>query len=107
MARPDRTLRDSVKQYGEKAPETADTYFAYGKALLENAITQSGVLGKADPDDSFDEDNGVFCMPILLETTLITNAGDPLKMLAKVERSYPSQETGMTKLLTCSLKLKR
>ncbi|KAI0741373.1 hypothetical protein C8Q80DRAFT_1259857 [Daedaleopsis nitida] len=43
-------------KHGEKAPETADLYFAYGKALLENAISQSGVLGKQDPDDSFDED---------------------------------------------------
>ncbi|KAI0683977.1 hypothetical protein BC835DRAFT_1392364 [Cytidiella melzeri] len=33
-------------KHGDKAPETADMYFAYGKALLENAIAQSSVLGK-------------------------------------------------------------
>ncbi|KAH8103867.1 hypothetical protein BXZ70DRAFT_1005429 [Cristinia sonorae] len=31
---------------GEDAPGLADLYFAYGKALLENAISQSSVLGK-------------------------------------------------------------
>ena len=50
----------STKKHGENAPETADLYFAYGKALLENAIAQSGVLGKQDQDDSFDEDQGVY-----------------------------------------------
>ncbi|RPD73402.1 hypothetical protein L226DRAFT_110019 [Lentinus tigrinus ALCF2SS1-7] len=45
-----------TKKHGEKAPETADLYFAYGKALLENAIAQSGVLGKQDADDSFEDD---------------------------------------------------
>ncbi|KAF9561223.1 hypothetical protein CPC08DRAFT_722878 [Agrocybe pediades] len=35
-----------TKDLGEDAPETADLYFAYGKALLENAIAQSSVLGK-------------------------------------------------------------
>ena len=51
------TLRGthSTKKHGEKAPETADLYSAYGKALLENAISQAGVLGKQDPDDSLDE----------------------------------------------------
>ena len=47
----------STKQHGEKAPETADLYFAYGKALLENAIVQSGVLGKRDTEDA-EDDNG-------------------------------------------------
>lgn len=60
-ARPPRVLillRDSTQKHGEKAPETADLYFAYGKALLENAIAQSGVLGKQDADDSFEDDKG-------------------------------------------------
>lgn len=35
-----------TKKYGEDAPETADLYFSYGKALLENAISQASVLGK-------------------------------------------------------------
>jgi HAT1-interacting factor 1 len=32
--------------HAEDAPEMADVYFAYGKALLENAIAQNSVLGK-------------------------------------------------------------
>lgn len=70
MTRPRRVLRRvlnaadrvrfdtrSTTQHGEKAAETADLYFEYGKALLENAIAQSGVLGKRDNDDALD-DNG-------------------------------------------------
>jgi HAT1-interacting factor 1 len=34
------------KTHAEEAPEMADVYFAYGRALLENAIAQSSVLGK-------------------------------------------------------------
>ncbi|KAI0642340.1 hypothetical protein C8Q79DRAFT_247217 [Trametes meyenii] len=44
-------LEIATKKYGEQASETADLYFAYGKALLENAITQSGVLGKQEQED--------------------------------------------------------
>lgn len=36
--------------HGESAPETADLYFSYGKALLENAIAQNSVLGKERQD---------------------------------------------------------
>ncbi|GBE86247.1 NASP-related protein [Sparassis crispa] len=39
-------------KHGEKAPETADLYFSYGKALLENAIAQSSVLGKEQTEDT-------------------------------------------------------
>ncbi len=39
-----------TQKYGDEAPETADLYFSYGRALLENAITQSGVLGKDQPE---------------------------------------------------------
>lgn len=38
-----------TKKHGEDAPETADLYFSYGKALLENAISQASVLGKEQP----------------------------------------------------------
>ncbi|OBZ66699.1 NASP-related protein sim3 [Grifola frondosa] len=41
-----------TKKHGENAPETADLYFSYGKALLENAIAQSSVLGKEQPEDA-------------------------------------------------------
>ncbi|KAJ3516947.1 hypothetical protein NLJ89_g813 [Agrocybe chaxingu] len=46
-----------TKDVGENAPETADLYFSYGKALLENAIAQSSVLGKEQTDDAADEQN--------------------------------------------------
>ncbi|KAF8159579.1 hypothetical protein B0H34DRAFT_409503 [Crassisporium funariophilum] len=46
-----------TKQFGENAPETADLYFSYGKALLENAIVQSSVLGKDQPEDAPEDDN--------------------------------------------------
>ncbi|KXN92842.1 NASP-related protein sim3 [Leucoagaricus sp. SymC.cos] len=34
-------LEFATVQYGEDAPETADLYFSYGRALLENAITSN------------------------------------------------------------------
>ncbi|KAJ7814606.1 hypothetical protein B0H14DRAFT_3747286, partial [Mycena olivaceomarginata] len=45
----------------EDAPETADLYFTYGpgKALLENAISQSSVLGKDWLNDSAEEAHDV------------------------------------------------
>ncbi|KIK99368.1 hypothetical protein PAXRUDRAFT_822852 [Paxillus rubicundulus Ve08.2h10] len=48
-------LELQTKQYGEDAPETADLYFSYGKALLENAISQASVLGK-EPEPGAVED---------------------------------------------------
>ena len=47
----------STQQLGENAPETADLYFSYGRALLENAIVQSSVLGKEQREDGIQEDN--------------------------------------------------
>lgn len=44
-----------TKQLGENAPEIADLYFSYGKALLENAIVQSSVLGKEQPEEPVEE----------------------------------------------------
>jgi hypothetical protein len=41
----------STEKYGEDALESADLYFAYGKALLENAISQASVLGKEQQED--------------------------------------------------------
>ncbi|KAJ7576958.1 hypothetical protein C8J56DRAFT_1007368 [Mycena floridula] len=50
-------LQTFTLQFGEEAPETADLYFSYGKALLENAISQSSVLGKDQPEEQ-GEDGG-------------------------------------------------
>ncbi|KAJ7020622.1 hypothetical protein C8F04DRAFT_974078 [Mycena alexandri] len=46
-----------TEKFGDKAPETADLYFSYGRALLENAISQSSVLGKKDqPEEGADDE---------------------------------------------------
>jgi HAT1-interacting factor 1 len=44
-------LELQTKKHGEDAPETANLYFSYGKALLENAISQASVLGKEQPEN--------------------------------------------------------
>ncbi|KAG8220811.1 hypothetical protein J3R82DRAFT_2256 [Butyriboletus roseoflavus] len=44
-------LELQTKKHHEDAPEMADLYFSYGKALLENAISQASVLGK-EPEAS-------------------------------------------------------
>merc|ERR1711971_1348770 len=51
-----------AQEFGDKAPECAEAYFYYGKALLEAARLEAGVLGNIDTDDSEeksedDEDN--------------------------------------------------
>jgi HAT1-interacting factor 1 len=57
-----------TEELGEDSPEIADLYLAYGKALLENAITQSSVLGKNQPEGD-DEAEGSSEPPILLAHT--------------------------------------
>ncbi|KAJ7250480.1 hypothetical protein B0H12DRAFT_1120552 [Mycena haematopus] len=54
-----------TKKSGDDAPETADLYFAYGKALLENAISQSSVLGKDQPEEDAQEESSAGNAPIL------------------------------------------
>ncbi|KAJ7063751.1 hypothetical protein C8F01DRAFT_1134196 [Mycena amicta] len=49
-------LEMMTKEHGDDAPQTADVYFAYGQALLENAIAQSSVLGKDQPDQEDEDD---------------------------------------------------
>jgi hypothetical protein len=59
----------STKKCGEDAPETADLYFSYGKALLENAISQSGVLGKdKDKQEEGAEEPGASLLTFVLKT---------------------------------------
>ena len=36
-----------AEQFGETAPECAESYFYYGRALLELARIENGVLGNA------------------------------------------------------------
>ncbi|KIM90564.1 hypothetical protein PILCRDRAFT_1835 [Piloderma croceum F 1598] len=50
-------LELATEKYGEDAPESADLYFAYGKALLENAISQASVLGKEQQEDEGEDPN--------------------------------------------------
>jgi len=42
-------LSNSCAQYGEVADECGDAYFWYGKALLEVARQEGGILGDAVP----------------------------------------------------------
>jgi hypothetical protein len=46
-------------KYGDRAPESADLLFEYGKALIENAIVQSAVLSKEEKEKE-DDDDGAF-----------------------------------------------
>jgi HAT1-interacting factor 1 len=48
----------STAEVKDDAPELADLYFLYGKALLENAISQAGVLGKDQPAGAEEEEEG-------------------------------------------------
>ncbi|KAJ3808620.1 hypothetical protein EV368DRAFT_89029 [Lentinula lateritia] len=50
-------LEHLSRTLGEDSPEIADLYFAYGKSLLENAISQTSVLGKDQPEEECAEDD--------------------------------------------------
>ena len=41
-----------AQEFGDKASECAEAYFYYGKALLEAARLEAGVLGNIDTDES-------------------------------------------------------
>lgn len=43
----------------------ADLYFAYGKALLENAVSQSSVLGKEQAEDPLGHDKGTCSVHVI------------------------------------------
>jgi HAT1-interacting factor 1 len=58
-SRTDPCLRSCrTEKHGDHAPENADLYFAYGKALLEHAVSQSSVLGKEQTEDGADDGPG-------------------------------------------------
>ncbi|KAH8110982.1 hypothetical protein DFH11DRAFT_706912 [Phellopilus nigrolimitatus] len=57
-------LEIMAAKFGDGAPEAADLYFAYGKALLENAISQTAVLGKEQADEE-DEANEAALNPFI------------------------------------------
>ncbi|KAK7056262.1 hypothetical protein VNI00_002815 [Paramarasmius palmivorus] len=56
-----RALEVVTLELGEDAPQVADLYFSYGKALLENAIAQNSVLGKEQQKEDGDEDEDKAC----------------------------------------------
>merc|ERR1712062_578748 len=43
-------------EFGDKAPECAEAYFYYGKALLEMFRLEAGVLGNIDAEDEESEE---------------------------------------------------
>ncbi|KAJ6582023.1 hypothetical protein B0H19DRAFT_929158, partial [Mycena capillaripes] len=65
-----------TKKCGEDAPETADLYFSYGKALLENAISQSSVLGKDKPEEDADEPAGALFFSTSANGPILSFSGD-------------------------------
>ena len=50
----------------------ADVYFAYGKALLENAIAQSSVLGKEQTEEGLDGNEGEWLAQAHLDARELT-----------------------------------
>ncbi|KAH9072389.1 hypothetical protein EDB83DRAFT_2362838 [Lactarius deliciosus] len=60
------------KTHAEDAPEMADVYFAYGKALLENAVVQNSVLGK----DQQQQDGAVEEEPAANGNKILSFSGD-------------------------------
>ncbi|KAK7008561.1 hypothetical protein SK128_000599 [Halocaridina rubra] len=60
-----------AEQYGETAPECGDAYFCYGKALLEMARLENGVIGNAleGVPEGDDADNSQMSNPAKLTET--------------------------------------
>jgi hypothetical protein len=61
--RTDQSLISTTTHGEEPREEDAGLYFSYGRALLENAITQNAVLGNGqgnEPEDAVEpiDDNG-------------------------------------------------
>ncbi|KXN87528.1 NASP-related protein sim3 [Leucoagaricus sp. SymC.cos] len=89
-------LEFATEQYGEDAPETADLYFSYGRALLENAITSSGVLGKEQPEASAeDEPQGMLYAanePILSFSGDAEEEDPTVDLFANAEKAVSEEE---------------
>ncbi|KAF9778402.1 hypothetical protein BJ322DRAFT_1092908 [Thelephora terrestris] len=87
-------LELKTEELGEDSPEIADLYLAYGKALLENAITQSSVLGKNQPEGD-DEAEGSSSEANKLGGFL-SFSGDaedePVDMFAEAEKAAEQEE---------------
>ncbi|KAF7310066.1 SHNi-TPR domain-containing protein [Mycena indigotica] len=86
-------LEKMTQEQGDDAPETADLYFAYGRALLENAISQSSVLGKDQPEqeDEDDEPIGSGTKPILSFTGDAED--DSVDLFKAAEEAVATEET--------------
>ncbi|KAJ3509341.1 hypothetical protein NMY22_g16331 [Coprinellus aureogranulatus] len=59
-------LEKLTQEVKDDAPELADLYFLYGKALLENAISQAGVLGKDQPATADDDEGDEVALTLTL-----------------------------------------
>ncbi|EPQ56785.1 hypothetical protein GLOTRDRAFT_28946, partial [Gloeophyllum trabeum ATCC 11539] len=66
-------LEIQTTKYGDHAPECADLYFSYGRALLENAISQSSVLGKEQAEETLAEPGSDACK----NGPILSFSGDP------------------------------
>ncbi|EJU03524.1 hypothetical protein DACRYDRAFT_49750 [Dacryopinax primogenitus] len=47
-----KALEAFTEKHGENSPDSADLLYKYGKALLENAISQNSALGKEPPEEA-------------------------------------------------------
>ncbi|KDR80610.1 hypothetical protein GALMADRAFT_1094150 [Galerina marginata CBS 339.88] len=65
-----------TQELGENAPQTADLYFSYGKALLENAIAQSSVLGKDQPEEPPEDQNNASGSGVGANGPILSFSGD-------------------------------
>ena len=72
------SLRSRTSKYGDGAPEAAVLYFSYGKALLENAIAQTAVLGKEQAEEALakpepEEGNAYCCTAYSIVLLVLTH----------------------------------
>ena len=58
-------------EHGEDSLEIAEVYFLYGRALLENAISQSSVLGKGQAEGAPPVEECSFANALILSVLYI------------------------------------